>query len=300
VGEDESDRDPLWEQELARRKGEDEGFNKGFGKGLSKGGYKGGYKGQKGGDKGYQGKKGKDPTKGRKGQGGKAAVFASAWAGWGATGGNAVETDTQENDNTGSWTLLILSVVMMLMGMILASRTFRRPLAGLLRGLASMIYAGDVSASVALEPVRVLHADPASAGAMPQRAGFEDTTRLRGTRRDAAPAESSTGEPAMPLTADQGTQSLNKNQWFHWEKYRCHMKHMKTQTRWLVDSGASEDIGTQTVDKHFWLDKMTVYELKTHCKDEGLQTTGLKADLIWRIEQHRANLIVSGGHASAR
>jgi hypothetical protein len=135
---------------------------------------------------------------------------------------------------------------------------------------------------------------------MPQRAGFEDTTRLRGTRRDATPAESSTGEPVKPTTADQGTQSLNDNAWRHWEKYQCHMKHMRTQTRWLVDSGASEDIGTQTVDKNFWLDKMTVYELKTHCKDKGLPTTGLKAELIWRIEQHRANLIVSGGHASAR
>jgi hypothetical protein len=109
---------------------------------------------------------------------------------------------------------------------------------------------------------------------MPPRAGFEDTLRKRGTRRDAAPARHT-----EPATTEQGTQSL---------------------TRWIVDSGCGIDVDTQTVDKYFWLDKMTVYELKTHCKDEGLQTTGLKADLIWRIAQHRANLAGSGGHASTQ
>jgi hypothetical protein len=68
---------------------------------------------------------------------------------------------------------------------------------------------------------------------------------------------------------------------------------MRTQTRWLVDSGCGFDVGTQTdraVDKNFFLGKMTVYELKTLAKDQGLQTTGLKADLVARLEKHRASL----------
>ena len=49
------------------------------------------------------------------------------------------------------------------------------------------------------------------------------------------------------------------------------------------------DMATRTFTwpgKHFMLDQMTVYELKTMAKDHGLLTTGLKADLVWRIEQH--------------
>jgi hypothetical protein len=56
----------------------------------------------------------------------------------------------------------------------------------------------------------------------------------------------------------------------------------------------------RVVHKLFWLEKMTVYELKTHCRDEGLAVTGTKADLIWRIEHHRAAISSSsGGDASA-
>jgi hypothetical protein len=268
VGDDESDPDQPWQRELARRKGDEKGFQKG---------YQGGYKGQKGADKGYQGYKGKEPTKGRKGQGGKAAAYGSMWMGWGATGGNAAETDLKENgDEHSDLMLLIFCIMLVLMGMGLASRAFRKPLARILRWAASLIDAGDVSARVVLEPFCTMHEqDPASVGAMPPRAGFEDTLRMRGMRRDAAPAQGFEGGSAMPITAEQGTQSLTIN-------------------------GCGLDVGTQTVDKHFWLDKMTVYELKTHCKDQGLQTTGLKADLIWRIAQHRANLAGSEGHAFTR
>jgi hypothetical protein len=89
---------------------------------------------------------------------------------------------------------------------------------------------------------------------------------------------------------DQSSQSLDIKQQRHWLQHQSHGHDMRTQTRWLVDSGCGVDMGTQTVDKNFWLTKMTVYELKTLARDQGLQTTGLKQDLIWRIEQHRASL----------
>jgi hypothetical protein len=310
VADDSDDQDPLWQQELARRmaedtQGSDKGSEKGSAKGSYKGGYKGGgykgggykgggYKGQKGGGKGYQGAKGRDPSSGPKGRGGRGAAFAAAWAGWGAKGGNAAAIEPEENDNSGTWTLIALSIAMMLLGAIITSMTFRRPVARLLRRIASLID-GD-TASEALGPIRAMHDDPAVAGAMPQRRGSEGTARLRGTRQDATPAE-----------------------------------HMRTQTRWLVDSGASEDIGpspqtskvdrgsqsvhgmlatvgTQTRSKDFKLSSMTVYELKTRCKDGGLPTTGLKNDLIHRIEQQDENIRLwpfgdssgRGGYASAR
>jgi hypothetical protein len=68
-----------------------------------------------------------------------------------------------------------------------------------------------------------------------------------------------------------------------------------------TDTAAPDlNVGARAVHKLYWLEKMTVYELKTHCRDEGLAVTGTKADLIWRIEHHRAmNFRPSGGDASA-
>jgi hypothetical protein len=62
-------------------------------------------------------------------------------------------------------------------------------------------------------------------------------------------------------------------------------------------------VSTQTKSKDFKLYSMMVYELKTMCKDRGLPVTGLKADLIYRIEQQNRALgdsSGSGGYASAR
>jgi hypothetical protein len=68
-----------------------------------------------------------------------------------------------------------------------------------------------------------------------------------------------------------------------------------------TDTAAPDlNVGARAVHKLYWLEKMTVYELKTHCRDEGLAVTGTKADLIWRIEHHRAaNFRPCGGDASA-
>jgi hypothetical protein len=243
--------------------------------GAKGGGYKGqkggGYKGRdyKGGDKGYQQPKGKGKGKGSKSRessqsskGGKAgggkgggwgargaAGYAAAWAGWGAKGGNAAATHPEENDNEGSWTLLALSIVMMLLGALFMTKTFRRPAAHFLRKMASMIDEIPVSEAVG----RALHDHPAVAGAMPQRRRPEDRTSSIGTQTDAAER----------TTSDR-------------------------------------NVGARAVNKLFWLEKMTVYELKTHCRDEGLPVSGTKADLIWRIEHHRAmNFTAGGGVASA-
>jgi hypothetical protein len=261
--DDESDPDMPWQRELARRNGEDKGSQKGF---------QGDYNDQKGANK--------EPAKGRMGQGGKAATYAATWAGWGATGGNAAEMNVQENDDEqkSDLVLLIFCIFLVLMGMGLASRAFRKPLARFLRWTASLVDAGTVSARVVLEPFRAVHEqDPASVGAMPQRAGFKNSLRMRGTRRDATPARSLEGEPVTPvLKVDLGTQSSSDS------------------TPGLVGNGAAHSTGPRDICRMFWLERLTVYELKTHCREQGLKTSGLRADLIWRIEQHRANLAVVG------
>jgi hypothetical protein len=265
VADDPEDLDPDWEAELDRRMRE--GAKGGGYKGQKGGGYKG--RDYKGGEKGYQQPKGKGKGKGSKSRessqsskggkpgGGKgggwgargAAGYAAAWAGWGAKGGSAAATHPEENDNEGSWTLLALSIVMMLLGALFMTKTFRRPAAHFLRKLASMIDEIPVSEAVG----RALHDHPAVAGAMPQRRRPEDETSSIGTQTD---------------TAERNAPDLN--------------------------------VGARAVHKLFWLEKMTVYELKTHCRDEGLAVSGTKADLIWRIEHHRAmNFTAGGGVASA-
>jgi hypothetical protein len=285
VGEDpDSEPEEPWRGELARRKGDEKGR-----KGDEKGRYE---------DKGKG--KGK-PSKGRKGPPGHAAGFAALWSGWGLTGGQAAEMDKQEDDGHSDFALMLFCAMLVLFGMGLASRTFRRPLARMLRGIAFLIDDGAVRAQAILEPFNALHEaeDSASVRAMPARAEASDI-RPRGhmtrcMRKAAARAQGSTGLPFTPVeTVDQGSQSLDNKQQRHWDQHHCHGRDMRTQTRWLVDSGCGVDVGTQTVNKNFTLTKMTVYELKTLAKDRGLLTSGVKEDLIWRIEQHFASQLLAG------
>jgi hypothetical protein len=284
VGEEPDSDEPEepWRRELGRRKGDEKGY-------YSR---KGAEKGNKGDEKGYKGKG--QPGKGRKGPQGHATAFGTMWAGWGPTGGQAAETDMKENDGNSDFMLMLFCAMLVLFGMGLASRTIRRPLARMLRGIAFLIDEGAVSAQVVFEPFSALHEaeDSASVRAMPARAEAEIRPRTRCMRKAAAHArDRAAGEPFTPVeTLDQGSQSLDIKQQRHCLQHQSHGHDMRTQTRWLVDSGCGVDMGTQTVDKNFWLGKVTVYELNALEKDQGLQTTGLKQDLIWRIEQHRASL----------
>jgi hypothetical protein len=191
--------------------------------------------------------------------------------------------------------LIAFCIIMMLVGAFITTRMFRRPVARLLRRIASLID-GD-TASEALGPFRALHADPAVAGAMPQRRGSGGTVRLRtqsgwlidsGAGEDIGP-EPLGHDPATPSKVDRGSQSVH---------------------------GMLATVSTQTKSKDFKLYGTTVYELKTMCKDRGLPVTGLKADLIYRIEQQDRYIARwpfggssgsgiggssgSGGYASAR
>jgi hypothetical protein len=278
--------DAPWRRELAQRKGGEKGY-----KGGEKGRYKGGEKGRD--DKGKS--KGK-PSKGWRGPTGYAAGY-TAWSGWGPTGGQAAETDKNENDGGSDYMLIFFCIFLVLVGMGLASRAFRRPLARLVRRIAFIIDDGVVRAPALLEPFNALHvgSDSAAVRAMPARAEESEVrSRACGARSAAAREPGFTGERFSPSTVDQGSQSLNDNQQRHWDKHHCHGRDMRTQTRWLVDSGCGIEVSTQTVDKNFTLRRMTVYELKTMAKDHGLQTSGLKHDLVLRIEQHLASQLLAG------
>ena len=112
-----------------------------------------------------------------KGGGGAAGAtgFAAAWGGWGARGARMGADEIASEDD---WFLTIFCIIMVLIGVGLASRPVRTRIARFLRWLAQLIDGEEVRAHVMIES-RVYFLDtsvpaPADARALPERKETEN------------------------------------------------------------------------------------------------------------------------------
>jgi hypothetical protein len=260
---------PPWRQTLQHRMGEGKGQFEEKGKG----------------------KKGK--PSGKKGGWAPSMGYWAAGSAWGAKGGNAARTEAPGVDDEDGWFFTLFCIMMVLIGVGLASRAFRRPLARVLHMIAHLLDDGAVRAFVssgtsvgtnpALSPnsaggLSLAHGgaprisvgsqavQAPSARAMPSRTELIADNiafkRQRSQRDDAA---------SVPATSDQTTQIGMVS----WGRVRDH-----------VDKS---DKGTQCGAAPIVLQSMTCYELKAMAKAHGLMTSGVKADLVGRISGHLAS-----------
>jgi hypothetical protein len=266
VADSPDDLDPDWEAELERRMRE--GGKGGGYKGQKGGGWKG--RDYKGGEKGYQQPKGKGKGKG-KGQGSKSRESSQGskggkpgggqGGGWGAKGAAGYAVAW------GGWGAKGGS----------AAATVTHPEVDIDEGTWTLLAFSIIMMLLGAFLMTALFRRPA--------ARF-----LRKLASLIDPVGEAVGRALHDFPAVAGAMPQRR-------RPEDETSSIGTQT----DTAAPDlNVGARAVHKLYWLEKMTVYELKTHCRDEGLAVTGTKADLIWRIEHHRAmNFRPSGGDASA-
>jgi hypothetical protein len=245
-----------------------------------------------------KGKKGK--PSGKKGGWAPSMGYWAAGSAWGAKGGNAARTEAPGVDDEDGWFFTLFCIMMVLIGVGLASRAFRRPLARVLHMIAHLLDDGAVRAFVssgtsvgtnpALSPnsaggLSLAHGgaprisvgsqavQAPSARAMPSRTEnpLEDTTFKRQRQLHASFERQQRHDASAPATSDQSTQIATVS----WGRVRDHIDR--------------SDKGTQCSPATVELHKLTVYELKTMAKANGLLTTGLKAELVERISGYLAS-----------